>query len=335
MPGTPADDASHLPSSEGQALAGAGELTPAAGAGGDPGANPARVYLSLLAAGGRATMTGCAEALARFLSGAEHGIDTFPWAGVGHADVAMVRAALAQAVSEARYSPSTARKYLACLKGVMRASWRLGLVSTDHYQRAVDVPPIRGRRMLAGREVPAGERQELLAVRAGGTGTDVRDRAIVATLYLGGLRRSELAGLDLTDLNRGGPSLLVRGKGDRERLVPLAEAATEWLDPWLGLRGESAGPLFCAVDRTGAPQVARRLSGEAVRQAVLRRAARAGVAAPSPHDLRRTYAGDLLDAGADLVVVSALMGHASVQTTARYDRRGERAAATAARRLTP
>jgi integrase len=99
------------------------------------------------------------------------------------------------------------------------------------------------------------------------------------------------------------------------------------------MRGDVPGPLFCRIDRHHNLHHDQAASGEAIRQVLLRRAKKAGIASPSPHDLRRTYPGDLLDAGADLPVVSRLLGHASVSTAARCDRRGDRAAAEAAGRL--
>ena len=95
------------------------------------------------------------------------------------------------------------------------------------------------------------------------------------------------------------------------------------------MRGDEAGPLFCAVNKAGRPTGAK--MGESSIAYVLGRvAARAGVKDVSPHDMRRTFVGDLLDAGADIAVVQRLAGHAQVTTTQRYDRRGERAAAKAA-----
>ena len=98
-------------------------------------------------------------------------------------------------------------------------------------------------------------------------------------------------------------------------------------------RGDSAGPLFCPIDRRGNLRLGHTLSGEAIRQILSRRTRASGLPAISPHDLRRTYAGDLLDAGADLPAVQQLMGHASPSTTSRYDRRGDRARRSAAERL--
>ncbi|HSH77344.1 MAG TPA: tyrosine-type recombinase/integrase, partial [Herpetosiphonaceae bacterium] len=91
---------------------------------------------------------------------------------------------------------------------------------------------------------------------------------------------------------------------------------------WLERRGGAGGTLFRPIAKTG--QVPpRRLTAQGVCAILRRRAPAAGVAAFSPHDLRRTFIGDLLTAGADIATVQQLAGHANVQTTARYDRRGE------------
>lgn len=95
------------------------------------------------------------------------------------------------------------------------------------------------------------------------------------------------------------------------------------------MRGDDSGALFWPVEK-GGRLVARRITGHALRFVLLRRAAQAGVAALSPHDVRRTFVSHLLDAGADISTVQALAGHASIVTTARYDRRGERAKQIAA-----
>jgi len=128
-------------------------------------------------------------------------------------------------------------------------------------------------------------------------------------------------------------AIRVVGKGGKQRLVPLSPTVGLLLEAWMALRGDSAGPLFCPIDRTGILRLGHTLTGEAIRQILARRTLAAGVVAVSPHDLRRTYAGDLLDAGADLPAVQQLMGHASPSTTSRYDRRGDKARRSAAERL--
>jgi len=102
------------------------------------------------------------------------------------------------------------------------------------------------------------------------------------------------------------------------------------LEAWLVVRGEAPGPLFCAVRKGGAPKTGAPLAESGIAWILSRLARLAEIAHVSPHDIRRTFVGDLLDAGADLAIVQRLAGYAQVSTTQRYDRRGERAAAKAA-----
>jgi len=102
------------------------------------------------------------------------------------------------------------------------------------------------------------------------------------------------------------------------------------MEDWLTIRGTRDGPLFCPVDKSGALHVGESLTPQAIYNMLNKRGAQAGVQNISPHDLRRTFVGDLLDAGADIVTVQKLAGHANVTTTARYDRRPEAAKRRAA-----
>lgn len=95
----------------------------------------------------------------------------------------------------------------------------------------------------------------------------------------------------------------------------------------------SSGPLCCPISWAGKLRQRAQLSGEALRQLLKRRTLASGLQPITPHDFRRTYAGDLLDEGADLSAVRQLVGHASPATTSRYDRRGDRARRAAAERV--
>jgi len=159
-----------------------------------------------------------------------------------------------------------------------------------------------------------------------------RDAAILALLYGSGLRRAEAVGLEVADYDRVAGTLKVRGKGNKERLAHLGDASQAALEAWLAVRGWAAGALFVAINK-GGKLGKKGMSGQAMLYIARRRTVQASVAAFSPHDLRRTFIGDLLDAGADLSTVQQLAGHAQIQTTARYDRRGEATKKRAAKLL--
>lgn len=119
-------------------------------------------------------------------------------------------------------------------------------------------------------------------------------------------------------------SLRVVGKRCKQRTAYVTGGALDALTNWLSVRGGDPGPLFCPINKGGHVTI-RKMHAEAVFNVLQKRAAESGVRDLSPHDLRRTFAGDLLDSGADIATVQRLMGHANVNTTARYDRRGEQA----------
>lgn len=189
--------------------------------------------------------------------------------------------------------------HLVALRRVLKESWRLGHLSGEDYQRAAAVPGVAGTRLPAGRALAGRELAGLLAVCAGGTPAGARDAAVLATLYTSGLCRGELAVLDVNDVDAAERSLRVQGKGDRERLAYITEDAAALLDRWLAARGREPGPLFCAVDRWQTVHPTRRLSEQAVHALLRRRAAAAQLRPTSPHDLRRSFITDLLDAGVD------------------------------------
>ena len=147
-----------------------------------------------------------------------------------------------------------------------------------------------------------------------------------AVAYGGGLRRSEVVALDLSDYDPEACQLRIRdGKGRKDRIVYATSGVKHALAAWLAVRGDEPGPLFWPANGRGRSLMARRMSDAAIRLLLQRRAKQARVRAFTPHDLRRSFISDLLDAGADMVTVQKLAGHANVQTTARYDRRPEQA----------
>ena len=145
-----------------------------------------------------------------------------------------------------------------------------------------------------------------------------RDAAILELLYACGLRVSELVGLDLDRLDLANLSLRVIGKGNKERQVPMGEPARDRLHRYLaGARAEwTAGKPLAAVFVN---QRGRRLGRESVWRIVRRWSEAAGVQERvTPHTFRHSFATHLLEGGADLRVVQALLGHASISTTQLY-----------------
>ena len=154
----------------------------------------------------------------------------------------------------------------------------------------------------------------------GNEGISIRDRAMVELLYASGARVSEIVALDLSDLSRDEElfTLLVKGKGGKERLVPVGRYAREALDNYL----VRIRPTIAREKRSSAlflNQRGERLSRQSAWKIVLDAAKRAKIESKvSPHALRHSFATHLLDGGADIRVVQELLGHASVTTTQIY-----------------
>lgn len=288
--------------------------------------NPAAVYLASLSPGSRRTMRQALDTIADLIGFADHQV--VPWSALRFQHTAAIRSELAQA-----YAAATANKMLSALRGTLRAAKRLGHMTAEEYQAATDLGAVRGETVeaAAGRALATGELTHLLAAcQADESPAGVRDAALLAVAYTCGLRRFELVGLDMQDLE--GDTLMVRGKRNKTRTMPLASDTQRFLRRWLTARGPAPGALFVQI-RKGGHLTMERLSAQAVYHILRRRAEEADVADFSPHDLRRTFAGDLLDAGVDLSTVQKLMGHADANTTARYDRRGLRARWAAVEKL--
>jgi tyrosine recombinase XerC len=147
----------------------------------------------------------------------------------------------------------------------------------------------------------------------------LRDRAILEVLYAGGLRVSELAGLDLRDLRLAQGEMLVLGKGDKERIALLGRQAREWLALYI----DSARPKLVdsrhATEALFLNRFGGRLTPRSVQTMIQQRAKQASIdRRVTPHLLRHTFATHLLDGGADLRVVQELLGHSLLSTTQIY-----------------
>lgn len=293
--------------------------------------NPALVYLAGLSESSRRPMGHSLRTIADLVMPGSS-FDSFPWGNLRYQHTQAIRSRL----EESGVSAATANRHLSALRGVLKEAWRLGYMPAEDYQRAIDLKPVKGSRASQaekGRHIQAGELRALLQTCNDGSKAGARDSALIALGYTCGLRRAELAALQVSDWNETDCTLTVRrGKGNKERIVPVAPSACDALADWLDILGREPGAIFVQI-RKGDHVTNEGLTDHAVYHILAERAKQAGVKEFSPHDLRRTFAGDLLDTGADIATVQKLMGHANVNTTAGYDRRDAKAKRSAVNRL--
>jgi len=232
-------------------------------------------------------------------------------------DVSDFLAALREgSVDHAPLSASSAGRAVVAVRGFHRFMVREGLVSAD--PAAAVRPPSTPARLPKAISVDEVERI-LDAASAPDTPLALRDRALLELLYGTGARISEAVGLAIDDVDREGGTVLLTGKGSKQRLVPLGRLAREAIEaylvrsrPVLASGGSGSSVLFLGA--RGAPL--SRQSAWAILQAV---ADRAEITAEvSPHTLRHSFATHLIEGGADVRVVQELLGHASVSTTQIY-----------------
>ena len=217
--------------------------------------------------------------------------------------------------SAAGYDPRSNARLMSSLRAFYAQQLRLGVVREDP-TALVQRPRMRRAlpRTLAESEVEA-----LLRAPDTDTAQGLRDRAMLELMYGAGLRVSELTGLTLAQINLRQGALRVVGKGGKDRLLPIGEEASDWLDRYLAQArpmltgGRVREPLFLTRRGTG---VSRQLFWQGLKRLAV--AAGIDAARVTPHGLRHAFATHLLNHGADLRSLQMLLGHASLSTTQIY-----------------
>jgi len=196
-----------------------------------------------------------------------------------------------------RLAPATIARRLAAARALLRFTYGPARVPD------AALAPRRGRRLPDAPK--ATDVAELLETAEGAKPLELRNRALLELLYSAGLRSAEAVGLDLADVDFERESLHVRGKGSKERVVPLGEEAAYHLARYL--REGRPALVRGAVDAVFLSARGRRLDTSTVRRIVR-----------NPHRLRHAFATHLLEGGADLRTIQELLGHASLSTTQVY-----------------
>ncbi len=206
-------------------------------------------------------------------------------------------------------SAGSAARTVVAVRGFHRFAVREGIAAVD--PSAAVRPPTPARRLP--KALPLADIERILeAAGASGTALALRDRALLELLYATGARISEAVGLDVDDLDSVDATVLLRGKGSKERLVPISTRAELAVARWLEHVPRDSRWLFPGgkshISRVRLFQIVREIAGKA------------GIAPDriSPHVLRHAFATHLLAGGADLRVLQALLGHADIATTQIY-----------------
>ena len=336
-----------------------GALARPFGPGRDAIRDPATSYLARLAPGSRRTQAGALRKIVQIsIEGSSDEAvlaltpQTFPWHQMtyAHAQAFLIK------MEGAGLKFTTRNRHIAALRGVLKEAWRLGLMTAEDHLRVIDaLKTVKGFSLPKGRMLEQSElsalmqsciddvrmaQKELSALRRATEGPDpdpaaesnlaaclsrralgLRDAAML-TLLRHGLRRHEVVGALLEDFQDdidGGAVLTVVGKGNKARTVFFNADVTKVIRAWLSVRPD--GPAKTLMTHA---EAAKQLTTQAVFVVLAKRAKLAGLKKSfSSHDFRRTFISKLLDSGIDLKTTSTLVGHADVNTTARYDRRGD------------
>lgn len=231
-------------------------------------------------------------------------------------DQSLVRGFLVELLRQASAS-STARK-LSAVKKLSRHLLRVGVLAAD--PTAGVAAPKQDKKLP--NHLTVDDVFRLLEAPDLSTAIGLRDRAILEVVYSAGLRVSEVVGLNWADIDEGIELLRVRGKGRKERVVPIGRAALEALAAYRAHIGDlcrDAKPAALDQHAVFLNRRGGRLTVRSVARAVDRYTVSSGLAAKiSPHALRHSFATHLLGAGADLRAIQELLGHASLSTTQKY-----------------
>lgn len=279
--------------------------------------NAAQAYLlSLNSENSRSTMRSNLNKIAHLLG--SFNLNNCPWDQINRDYVLGV----IEALKSEKLESATINTYIAAIKGVAQELWLSKKITTENYQLIKHIKQMKGSRLAKGRALSSNEIKSLFSSCNDQTIRGIRDCAILGVLLGCGLRRSEIVDCSIGSFNAEEGSLRVLGKGNKERMCYLPQQSLTLLDLWLTtVSGDNERALFTRIRRFDAV-TDDKLTSQAILHILNERRKQAGVNAFSPHDCRRTFASMLLDNGEDISTVKDAMGHASIITTQKYDKRG-------------
>lgn len=292
--------------------------------------NPAQAYVLTLSAGqSRNKVIRILNSIAQAFGYAD--LNVCPWHEMTYDRLLAYRTMQV----EAGLAPASINLQLCTLRMVAKQAWLKRMMSLETYSAIRELKSVRGKRVSKGRALNTRETGKLLAsLDLQQTPITVRDAAIIALAVGCGMRRAEIATLKLQNINHQTRVITILGKGNKERKVAPSDDVWCRLEDWLKVRGEEGCEnVFVAVKKGDNIQPYWAITASAIYQLLKSRAGDSQVSAFTPHDLRRTFATRLLESGADINTVRQAMGHASIITTQRYDKRDEHRVEEATRKV--
>lgn len=273
----------------------------------------------------------------RFTKSPQASMYDMPWSELTYRELSDYR----QELIKQDKAPDTVSTYLSYIKGVMRIAATVSTIDPNkriphstYVEVAQNIKPPKRSGELANRYIPLDEFHMMMETTDEDTPTAKRDKALLHILYGCGLRRSELVELQYPDsINWQAQHIVVKGKGNKRRHVPLFSDLEATIEDYLFARGEHRGPLFHRVSKSDRLLLDTSLTSRGVVDIIKRRCIKAGIEVYNAHSFRASFATTHFLMGTDLMTIQNLMGHSSPTTTQRYDLRDAHTSAEAMEKL--
>lgn len=270
---------------------------------------------SLSSASSRINMSSVLNNVVKILTnGEEKKHDKYDWTGLCYEDVNDVIFEL----TNRKYSPKTINVYLSAMKGVAMELRSKKVIDDDELQKIAKIKSKKGSHKNKGRSLTLTELNQLIDLCLyRDDPKSLRDAVIMTLLYGAGMRRSEVISIKHKDYDEKTGKLKIIGKGNKARIIKLNDRAKDMLENWVQFKGNKEGEIFVRVLK-GGTITGNPITAQAVYNLVVQRYKEAGLRRLSPHDLRHSFATNLLLGGAGIRVVQELMGHDDISSTAIY-----------------
>lgn len=270
-------------------------------------------YLGRFSVGSKPTVAKSLKRIVNILEPSNNIYD-FKWQNLQFDDIHLIK----ETLNNSNISYQTANLSITFLRGILEECNRFNLITENKKKRLSNINNIKGYRVETGTFINKEIYQNLI----NNCESDInkvfgfRDSLIISLLYTTGIRRSEAVNIKISDIQND--KILITGKGNKQRFVFLTPQLVNKINLWLNYRGNNNGFLFSHINNTN-----KNITANYLFKILEKRIKQLGIDNLSPHDFRRTFITNLLNSGVDVITVSQLAGHSSVNTTVRYDKRPE------------